>query len=144
MTRRMAVATLATLTTFLVAVEAGCLAPPPQTTVNLVNKTNHRVDVQLFYHENQYLTEGLIESDGVEMVVPVLAGNTYTFSRNCEDLQAIFIKDADLRVVGAIGPEASTRVYREPGDFGCGDTLTFTFTQNALATSLEISFGQQK
>lgn len=132
----------ATLVTVVVGLNA-CWLPPPQTTVSLVNSTNHRVDVQLFYHENQYLTEGLIERNGVEVTVSVAPGATYTFSRNCEDLQAIFIKDADLRLVGTIGPEASTRVYREPGDFGCGDILTFTFTQNTLGTSLEISFSQQ-
>jgi hypothetical protein len=101
------------------------------------------VDVQLFYHENQLLTEGLIRSGGEEVNASVSSGATYTFSRNCEDLQAIFINDADLRLVGTIGPEASTRVYREPGDFGCGDILTFTFTQNTLGTSLDISFSRR-
>jgi hypothetical protein len=33
-------------------------------------------------------------------------------------------------------------VYREPDDFGCGDTLRFRFTQNALATDLDIGFNQ--
>ncbi len=111
--------------------------------MNLANQTKFPVDVRLFYDDDQNLPEALIEIDGTEVTVTVQPADTYTFSRSCEDLQAIFIKDADMRVAPGISPEASTRVYREPGDFGCGDTLTFTFTQNALGTDLDISFGQQ-
>jgi hypothetical protein len=67
-----------------------------------------------------------------------------TFSENCEDLQAIFIKDASLRIIGGIGPGDSTSVFREPGDFGCGDTLLFIFTQNVIATDLDIEFSPSR
>jgi hypothetical protein len=120
----------------------GC-AVPPTTVVNLGNETSFPVDVRLFYDDDQSLPENLIELDGTELTVTIQPGQTHAFSRDCEALQAIFIKDADMRIAPGISPEASTRVYREPGDFGCGDTLTFTFTQNALATDLDIAFSQR-
>lgn len=141
MTRTLVLTTLAAL---LVTLEAGCPFSTPQTTVNLVNQTSYPVDVQLFYHHNQNILQALLEVEGTEVTVRVKAGETYRFARRCEDLQAIFIKDADMRVALGISPEASTRVYREPGDFGCGHTLTFRFTQNTLGTRLEISYAEQR
>ena len=113
--------------------------PGSGTTVRLVNDANYRVDVQLFYDDDQELPKELIELDGEEVNMTVLAGQTRSFTRSCEDLQAIFIKDADLRAPGD-DPEEETDAYREPDDFGCGDTITFTFTQNITATDLDIHF----
>lgn len=120
-----------------------CL-PEQQTTVTLRNNTNFPLDVELYYHHEQEVTEFLIDETGTRMTFSIPAGGTESFARPCEDLQAIYIKDAKMRLLGGIGPTASTRIYREPGDFGCGDTLTFTFTQNAIGTSLDISFSQSQ
>lgn len=120
----------------------GCYVPPPQTTVRLNNTTNFPVDVRLFYDENQLLPENLIEAEGVELAFVLQPGEVQSFARDCEALQAIFIKNANMRVLPGFSPEASTGVYREPDDFGCGDVLTFTFTQDALATDLDIGYAQ--
>lgn len=122
------------------AVLCGCSGS--QTTVELVNAAEFPVEVRLFFDDDQNLTEVLLEADGEERNITVQPGQTETFSEDCEELQAIFIEDADLRIVGEAGPDASTGVYREPDDFGCGDTLRFRFTQNALATDLDIGFNQ--
>jgi len=45
------------------------------------------------------------------------------FSKDCDNLQAIIISDADLEVVG----EEDTGTLRDGDDFGCGDTIIFTF-----------------
>jgi hypothetical protein len=122
----------------------GCPLPPAQTTVQLVNDAGYPVEVQLFYDDDQNLPEDLIEIDGVQRNFTVQPGTTQAFSEDCAALQAIFIKNAELEILGEIGPEASTRVYREPGDFGCGNTIRFTFTQNALGTELFISYSQSQ
>ena len=123
----------------LAAIAAGCT---PQTRVDLVNSTPFPVDVELFYDDDQLAPEFLIEESGEGLNFTLQPGETQSFSRNCEDLQAIFIKDADMRIVLGISPEANTRVYREPDDFGCGNVLRFEFTANDLGTDLDINFSR--
>ena len=116
----------------------GC--PSAQTGVELRNDASFPVEVRLFFDDDQNLPEEVLERDGVERTFTLDPGETQSFGEACENLQAIFIKDASLRVIGGIGPGASTGVFREPDDFGCGDTLRFRFTQNAIATDLDIEF----
>lgn len=111
-----------------------------QTFVALINATNFPVDGRLFYHPEQSLPESGIELLGTEVAFNIEPGQTFTFSRDCDDLQAIFIKDADMRVAPGVSPETDSEVYREPTDFSCGRTLTFTFTQNLLGTELNVAF----
>ena len=120
----------------------GCLSPNT-VTVNLVNGADHPVDVTLFYDDNQYITEELLEEVGRERQSRVQPGETASFSDDCNSLQAIFIQKAELSIVGTIGPSNSSRVYRDGSDFGCGDTITFTFTQNLLGTELSIAYSQR-
>jgi len=118
-------------------------APARQTSVVLRNQTNFTVDVELFFDRRQDIPEFVLEEVGSRLTFSLSPGGVESFSRPCEDLQAIFINDADMRVLPGVSPEARTRVYREPDDFRCGDTLGFTFTQNAIATSLNIAFSRQ-
>lgn len=120
------------------AATQGCV--PQQTSVELVNDTDFTVDVQLFYDSEQNLPADVIEIDGTELNFSLAPGETRSFSRDCQDLQAIFIKDADMRVAPGISPQADTDVYREPDDFTCGDTIRFTFTAGNLNASLHIAF----
>jgi len=69
----------------------------------------------------------------------VAAGGVYPLSRNCDDLQAVVIEDADLRIIGGIGPETDSDVLRDGDEFGCGDTVTFTFTSSDLGTNFEVT-----
>ncbi len=120
----------------------GAFLPESETRVRLVNEADFEVEVQLFYSDDQNALQGLIQEFGTERNESLGVGDTASFSRDCDDLQAIFINDADLNIIGSIGPEASTDVFRDGSDFNCGDTLTFTFTQNATATDLDIAFSQ--
>lgn len=124
---------------------SGCgLLSPSSVTVNLVNNGNFTVEVQIFVHDDQNVFQFLIEEVGEELNLSIPAGSTVSFTRDCDDLQAIMIADADLLVVGnLISPEADTDVLRDGSDFSCGDTLTFTFTHPDIPISLNIDFDAQ-
>ncbi len=111
---------------------AGCDAlvgflRPNKTSVVLVNSSDFDVEVELFYDDDQNILELLLTEIGEEMRLTISAGEQSTFSRDCDDLQAIIIDDADLLLIGQIGPEVKTDVLRDGDEFGCGDTITFTF-----------------
>jgi len=140
MLERLFVATVAAMTTVLGSgCPIGALIPESQTTVRLVNNADFDVEVQLFYHDDQNVLEEILEEVGTEINRTLAPGDAVSISRDCDDLQAVFIRDADLNIVGGLGPEADTDVFRDGSDFGCGDTITFTFTQNDLATELNIN-----
>lgn len=126
----------------LAMLSSGCgLLSPSSVTVNLVNNGDFAVEVQIFVHSDQNVLETLIDDVGEELNFSVPAGSTVSFTRDCDDLQAIIIEDADLQILGGlITPDANTEVLRDGSDFGCGDTLTFTFTHPDLALSLNIAF----
>ena len=98
-----------------------------ETSVVLVNSSDFDVEVVLFYGADQNILEALLTGIGEEMTLTIGAGEQSTFSRDCDDLQAIIIDDADLLLVGQPGPEVKTDVLRDGNEFGCGDTITFTF-----------------
>lgn len=126
----------------LAMLSSGCgLLSPSSVTVNLINNGDFAVEVQIFVHSDQNVLETLIDDVGEELNFSVPAGSTVSFTRDCDDLQAIIIEDADLQILGGlITPDANTEVLRDGSDFGCGDTLTFTFTHPDLALSLNIAF----
>ena len=126
----------------LAMLSSGCgLLSPSSVTVNLVNNGDFTVEVQIFVHSDQNVFETLIDDVGEELNFSVPAGSTVSFTRDCDDLQAIIIEDADLQILGGLfTPDADTGVLRDGSDFGCGDTLTFTFTHPDLALSLNIAF----
>lgn len=132
---------LAALLPFLLL--GGCLPNANQTTVLLTNSADFPVTVQLFYSDQQEVTEELLKSLGTEVNVALQPQETFPIARDCDNLQAVIIADSELQVIGGIGPNASTRVYRDGDDFNCGDTVIFTFSQDNLGTQLDISFSEQ-
>jgi hypothetical protein len=112
---------------------------PTTVMVWLVNDSDYPVEVTLFIHDEQDLPEFLLTEVGDELNFTVPAGQLVTFARGCEDLQAIMIEDADLLVIGGMGPEANTNVLRDGDDFGCGSTIVFTFSHSAAVTDFEIT-----
>jgi hypothetical protein len=139
MMRRLEVAILSSALPLL----GGCVMPRPETVVQLINNTDFVVRVRLFYHDNQLYPRALIEELGQELNFTIPAGATRSFGRDCYDVQAIFIENAELVIVGDVGPSRDTRVYHDGTDFACGDTLVFSFTQPALPTELNIAFSIQ-
>ena len=111
---------------------AGCgslvgLIRERETTIVLANDSDFPVEIVLFYGDDQNILEALLTEIGEEMTLALGTGEQITFSRDCDDLQAIIIDDADLLLIGQLGPEVKTDVLRDGDEFGCGDTITFTF-----------------
>ena len=113
----------------VVVVPAGCgsLLSPDLTSITLVNATEASVDVRMLTSDDQLIPEFLLKTVGDETDVLLQTGEAVTFVYDCDEMQAVAIEDADLRLLGGLGPETSTDVLRDGDDFGCGDTIVFTF-----------------
>lgn len=112
---------------------------PRTVTVRLVNNGSFPVDGELYYDDNQDTVDTLLREIGTLVEFDVDPGETYTFTRSCDDLQAIYIDDADLRVIVGVSPDDDTRVLRDGTDFSCGDTITYTFDHSELLLDFNIS-----
>ena len=110
-------------------------------TVRLVNTTNFPIDVDIRISDDQNVLRDVLTSLGERVQVTLAAGQTSSFSRDCDDLQAIIIDNADQDIGLGLGPSQQSDVYRDGSDFNCGDTLVFTFSQ-ANILSLQISFSR--
>jgi hypothetical protein len=107
-------------------------------TVSLVNDADYTVEVELYIDDEQEIPKFLLtETDKLSYSIP--AGETRSFTRDCEDLQAIIIDDADLMIIGGLGPDADTDVFRDGDDFDCGDTIIFTFDHSDVIVDFNIS-----
>lgn len=116
------------------------LLPSAQTKVELVNNGSFPVDAKLYISDEQDIPESLLTSDvGTMLEFTIGEGMTTTFSRDCDELQAIIISDADLLIIGEVGPETSTGVLRDGDDFSCGDTIVFTFDHSEVIVDFDVT-----
>jgi hypothetical protein len=109
------------------------------TTVELVNNGDFDVDVRLYYDDTQEIPELLLVETGTRVETTVAPGQTYRFSKPCDEIQAIIIDNADLRVIGGIGPNTHTGVLRDGSDFSCGSTIRFTFNHSAAILDFDVT-----
>ena len=112
---------------------------PNTTRVRLVNNSDFNVNVVLFVGKEQNTIREVLRETGERIEFNIAPGQTADFSRDCDNLQAIVIDDADLMVLGSIGPGATTDVLRDGTNFGCGDTITFTFDHSVIITDFDIA-----
>ncbi len=130
---------------------AGCdalsLFLPNTVTVSLINNGTLPVDGQLFYDSDESALDLLndisaldnfIREFGDEIQFDLAGGETMTFTRSCNDLQVIFIDDANVRLAGIVTSDDNTDPIREGQDFVCGSTITYTFESNDLGLGLSI------
>ena len=118
---------------------------PTTVTVSLVNASDYDVDAKIFISDEQGLPEFLLTElaseihigDELDFVIP--AGETATFTRSCDKLQAIVVDDADLLVLVGLGPEAGSDVLRDGDDFRCGDIIIFTFSHSQAMLDFHIT-----
>jgi hypothetical protein len=110
------------------------------TTVQLVNTGDFDIDVVLYIGEDEDAAESILTTFGDRIELTIPANQIASFSRDSEDIRAIVIDNAEINIIGGIGPEEDTRVYRERDDFSEGDTLVFTFSYEALPIDLDITF----
>jgi hypothetical protein len=111
---------------------------PEVTTVRLINNANFPVEFELFYGDDENTLEVFLVEFGERVPGTLQPGDSTSISDDCDNLRAVIINDADLRVIGGIGPEADTDVLREGEDFDCRDTITFTFTSDVVGLQLGI------
>ncbi len=136
----------------IVCLVAGCdvltLLLPSTVTVSLVNNGSFSVDGELYYDEDESALDAIDSINGLDNFLrefgtrvefDVAPGATSTFTRSCDDLQAIFIDDADLRVLVGLSPDDDTDVLREGTDFSCGDTITYTFDHSQFLIDFRIT-----
>ena len=111
---------------------------PSVVTVRMVNNSDFAVQVRLIYDDDQELPRDILEETGTALEFTISAGDTTTISRSCNDLQAVFVDNADLLIIGEIGPEADTDVLRDGDDFSCGDTIVFTFDHSEVLLDFDV------
>ncbi len=112
---------------------------PTTVTVSLVNASpDYAVEVTLYYDDEDDLPEVILTEFGTEIELTISAGNMSSFTRDCDDLQAIVIDDADLLVLGGLGPEANSEVLRIDDEYECGDEIVFTFTHSDAVLDFDV------
>lgn len=130
----------------LLALAGGCgiLLPPEETTVRLVNNGTLEVRATLYYSDNQDIPRDLLTSVGNKLEFTLGPGDAQSFTRDCKNLQAVVIDDAELRVIGGIGPNASSNVLRDGSDFDCRSTITFAFEHTDVLIDFNIATDVQR
>ena len=108
-------------------------------TVELVNNGDFGVRAVIFYDDLQEVPEFVLVETGQEIEITVPAGGRQSFSRSCDDFQAMIVEDADLLVIGGAGPDASTDVLRDGDDFNCGSTITLTFDHSVTILDFDVT-----
>lgn len=133
----------------LLSLIAGCgvvlgLIAPHTTTVRLVNNSDFEVRVSMFIDDHQETPREVLTELGTNLEFSLAPGETASFSRDCDELQAIVIDKAELRIVGQVGPEADTHVLRDGTHFDCADLIVFTFDHSPLIVDFDISIEVQR
>jgi len=123
---------------------AGCnlvfdLLLPQTVRVELVNTGDFPIDYEIRISDQQDIPEFLLTDAGDEIEGTIEAGATQSIVRDCDDLQALILVDADLRVAIGVSPDADTGVLRDGDEFGCGDQITLTFTHSDVLLDFDVS-----
>ncbi len=103
------------------------------------NSPSFNVDVTLFYHNDDDIPDALLTEIGTERNLTIGPGAKASFREYCDNLQAIVIDDADLVVVGALGPETSSEVLHVDEHFECGSEIVFTFTHPDVIFDFDVT-----
>jgi hypothetical protein len=117
---------------------AGILLPN-RVVVSLVNTSDFEVQGELFISDQGQIPRLLLTEIGERQEFTLPSGGSSTFTWSCDELQAIVIDDADLMILGGVGPEANSDVLRDHDDFSCGDRITFTFSHSAEILDFDIT-----
>lgn len=113
-------------------------------TITLFNATDFPVDGSLYTNKHEEFSVGDITLTGDERTFDLDPNESVSFSDlSCDDVQAMQITDANLRIALGISPSASTDTLFDGDDFHCGEKLMFTFTQQGLLDDFEIVLTRQ-
>ena len=110
---------------------------PSRVTVTLVNTSpTFDIEATVVYHDEEDTLKEIVILLGTDQDFIIGPGERVSFSRDCDDLGSLVLEDADLRVLGGIGPEVDSDLLRIGDDFECGDEIVFTFTHAAIPIDL--------
>lgn len=111
----------------------------PKTTVRLINNSDFAVEGVIYYDDEDDTIEEILEQTGTRRPFALASGGQSSFSVPCDELRALILSDADLQIIGDIGPSASTDVLREGDDFECGEVITLTFDHSAAVMDFDVT-----
>jgi hypothetical protein len=118
----------------------GNFIQPSTTTVRIINGNgDFPFEVELFYDDDQNILEALLIENGTERNFTIPPGESRSFTVDCDELQAVIINDANLSVIGEVGPSQQGDVLRDGDDFNCGDTIVYTLTGTLVPPEVEIA-----
>jgi len=109
---------------------------PTTVGVSFVNTTDFPVEFEFYTSEEGDIPRDLLTNDliGDLTEFTVEAGQTTDLpTQPCDQIAAMTIDNADLRILGGLGPSDESSVLRESEDFACGDRVTFTFRSADIA-----------
>ena len=115
----------------------GNLAPQPLTTVRLVNNGEFDVRVTVVFDDQQDAPRELLTEFGTALQFTLSPGQSTSFSRDCDEIQAITLDNAELRIIGGVGPSFDSEVFRDGSDFNCGDVIEFSFDHSDILVDFD-------
>ncbi|MEP0845885.1 MAG: hypothetical protein HRF50_03580 [Phycisphaerae bacterium] len=131
----------------LVLAASGCIVAPPPVRIELLNTT--ALDVRPnFYSSSEAATSGELflaenlRTDWTSRVFPELrAGETASLELTCADAAAVGVSGSimfdALRVSAVTSPDVLFLL--RDAEFGCGQTVRFTFVNDAGALRVQLS-----
>ena len=129
----------------VLALTSGCgfdfsIFLPNTVTVTFVNdSSDFDVEATVIYDDQDLTFEDLLVQIGTQQDFTIPPGGSRSFSEKCDDIQALILSDADLKLIGSIGPETDSGVLRIDDDYKCGDQIVFTFTHSVLIVDFDVT-----
>lgn len=115
------------------------VAPPLRVvTVQYVNDADADVLTSLLYMSDDDKDKDDLQEDGRQIDTLTPKGETKQIVLDCDEAGSLAIDRAKLLLIGDIGPTADTDDLHIDHDYGCGDTITFTYYNSPDLTSLHI------
>lgn len=112
-------------------------------TVRLINNsTQYDVDVELRYGDENLEFKDLLKALGERIDRNLAPGETAEFSRDCDELESIFIDEAALNAP-LLNIKDDTDVLTDGNNFSCGDTIVYSFSHSAILIDFNISTSVQ-
>ncbi len=124
---------------------AGCdglvgILLPSTVTITLVNESaNFNVDGTIVYDDDDLFLRADLTALGTDLQFNLGPGASFSFPPlDCDEVEALILDDADLRVLGSVGPDTESDLLRVGDDFECGDEIVFTFTHSDIILDFDV------
>ena len=130
----------------LLSLIAGCdglvgILLPSTVTITLVNESaDFNVEGTIVYDDSDFFLRADLTALGTDLQFNLEPGESFSFPPfDCGDVEALILDDADLRIVGSVGPDTESDLLRMGDDFECGDEIVFTFTHSNLILDFDVA-----